>query len=62
MASYYQTRMVIGPILFLIYINDLPNVSSKLSTTLYADDTNFSLSNENYDDMVSTLNTELAKV
>ena len=53
---------IIGPILFLIYINDLPNVSSKLSTTLYADDTNFSLSNENYDDMVSTLNTELAKV
>ena len=31
---------VLGPILFLLYINDLPNISKKLSFFLFADDTN----------------------
>ena len=31
---------ILGPILFLLYINDIVNVSDKLFPLLYADDTN----------------------
>ena len=50
---------ILGPILFLIYINDLPNVSKFLHSTLYADDTTFSYSNKNYHQLTNIMNNEL---
>ena len=38
---------VLGPLLSLIYINDLPNASKKLDSYLFADDTNIYCESEN---------------
>ena len=38
---------ILGPLLFLLYINDLSNVAPVLDPIMYADDTNLSYSNNN---------------
>ena len=48
-----------GPILFLVYINDLPSVSNTLKTTLFADDTVVSLAHTNLTSLVMSVNSEL---
>ena len=53
---------IIGPILFLIYINDLPNISTNINTTLFADDTTISISDNSFNDLIQKTNTELAKI
>ena len=53
---------VLGPILFLLYINDLPSVSNLLSSVLFADDTTLIASHPNYDALVNNVNRELEKI
>ena len=53
---------ILGPILFLIFINDLPLSSETLKTTLFADDTTLSLAHSNYLELVPILNRELSAV
>ena len=51
---------VLGPLLFLLYINDLPNATN-LYTTLFADDTGFLLSSPNIKSLEKQANSELNK-
>ena len=53
---------VLGPLLFLLYINDLPNISNKLKFYLFADDTNIFYQHSNLDLLQKTVNTELKKL
>ena len=53
---------VLGPLLFLLYINDLPLASSKLSFYLFADDTNIYYEAESLKQLQSIVNKELKKV
>ena len=52
----------LGPVLFLIYINDLPNCSSVLSFRIFADDTNVFPSAHDLRSLGQLINTELKKV
>ena len=52
---------IIGPILFLFYINDLPNVSKLLKTVLFADDTTLFLSHDSSNSVYNDINGELCK-
>ena len=53
---------ILGPLLFLIYINDLTNVSNILKAILFADDTNLFYSHKDIRNLKSTLNNELIKI
>jgi hypothetical protein len=50
---------ILGPLLFLIYINDLANVTSNLFMFMFADDTNVFLSGKNLNDLETIMNNEL---
>ena len=52
---------ILGPILFLAYINDLP-LASKLFSSLFADDTTLLASNKCLTTLVSFVNQELQKI
>ena len=50
---------ILGPLLFLLYINDLSSVSEYCYSVLFADDTNVLISGENINVLCNKLNEEL---
>ena len=53
---------MLGQLLFLLYINDLCNVSKKMFSLLFADDSNMFLSGKDPDDLIRTMNEKMVKV
>ena len=53
---------ILGPLLFIIFINDLPNISSLFSYLLFADDTNLIASHKSLNDLTSLINDEMIKI
>ena len=50
---------ILGPLLFLLYINDLPSVSNLFMPILFADDTNLFCNGPNLDKLTEKINEEL---
>jgi hypothetical protein len=57
---------ILGPLLFLIYINDLVNVSKVFNVVMYADDTTLTsflnMSHQNFNDQIECINKELEEI
>ena len=52
---------VLGPILFLLYVNELPNIFPELKATLFADDTTLSAAQADIGNLVRTIDVGLDK-
>ena len=53
---------ILGPLLFIIFINDLPKISTFFSTRLYADDTSLTASGCDLDSLLCEINNHLPAV
>ena len=53
---------VLGPLLFLVYINDICNSCNQMKFYLFADDTNLLYADKNLKSLESTINDELCKL
>lgn len=53
---------ILGPLLFIIFVNDIVKVSSVVRFILYADDTSVLLSSSNLEQLFRSMNTELVSI
>ena len=53
---------ILGPMLFLVYVNDLPSSSKILNPIMFADDTNLFYEHKNIMKLFSTVNKELMNI
>ena len=53
---------VMGPVLLLMYINDLPNITNKCNFTLFSDDTTLIFKSHNLYDLENEINSTLVLI
>ena len=53
---------ILGPLLFLMYINDISSVSEILLPLIFADDTNMFLQGKTVTETIDIMNEEMVKV
>ena len=53
---------ILGPLLFLLYVNDLKNASSTLDLLMFSDEANIFCTHLNIQKLFSTANEELASI
>jgi hypothetical protein len=53
---------ILGPLLFILYVNDLPGCVQKCQINMYADDTAIYFSAKNVPDMSSAINSDLKNI
>src|SRR5260221_7076847 len=58
----YHKGLFLGPLLFVLYINDLNSVTNALQSIMFADDTNFFITGTNCEQIETLINTELELV
>ena len=53
---------ILGPLLFIIYVNDFSRASDLLFSIMFADDTSVFIEGHSFNEVIESLNTELKKV
>jgi hypothetical protein len=53
---------ILGPLLFLLYINDLPDCLRQVSPRLFADDTNLTAAGETIEEIELVMNNDLLRI
>ena len=53
---------ILGPLLFILYINDFPHMCDNMTSYLYADDTAIFIEDKNERELQQTLNTLMPKI
>ena len=53
---------ILGPLLFLVYVNDLPSSSKILNPIIFADDTNLFYEHKNIIKLLATVNKKLMNI
>ena len=53
---------ILGPLLFILYINDIANVSNIFKINLFADDTSLFHTHDNFESLIKETNQELIRI
>ena len=53
---------VLGPLLFILYVNDIVNCSKLMNFILFSDDTNLFISHKSSAELMNIINLELTKL